>query len=95
MLTSHSTDFSVMGEGPTFDAPGSPTDLRPALRGNEDAEATISLQTEDRVIVEPLCPDMFIVFAHVEAYAASKVDIVYRDESGADIKSFTVKMSQK
>ena len=87
-----STDFTVTADGPTFEDPGSTVDVNDALSGSGQS---ISITNSDRIIVKPLCPDMFILSAGVTVEGATEVEIMYLDGSGTLLDSFLVNQSIK
>ena len=88
VLMAGSTDFTVTADGPTFDPPASTVDVNDALSGSGQS---ISMTVEDRIIVKPLCADMFILSAGVTVEGATEVEIMYLDDTGTQIDSFSVK----
>ena len=52
---------------------------------------SISVTSYDKIIVQPLCPDVSVLSATVTVDGATRLIIQYQDDSGAEIDKFRVK----
>ena len=83
-LTAASSDFTVKPKGPSF---GSTVDVNDALSGSGQS---ISITSFDKIIVQPLCPDVSVLSATVSVDGATRLIIQYQDDSGTQIAKFRV-----
>ena len=83
-LTAASSDFTVKPKGPSF---GSTVDVNDALSGSGQS---ISITSFDKIIVQPLCPDVSVLSATVTVDGATRLIIQYQDTAGTLIDKFRV-----
>ena len=89
-LTTGSSDFTVKPKGNTFETFGSTVDVNDALSGSGQS---ISITSNDKIIVQPLCPDVSVLSATVTVDGATRSIIQYQDDFGTEIDKFRVKNS--